>query len=109
VTESEIIELVAAMTGVVAVTASEANGAPQAAWGNTFFFYEPPGVESEERRLPFATLVQNDYGGRDALSELGRPGVFRLNIGVALIREAPEQACDRRCRSADELLVSTGS
>jgi Family of unknown function (DUF6194) len=82
VTETEFIELVTAMPGVVAVTASEANGAPEAAWGDTFFFYDPDAVGAAQRRLPFATLVQNDYGGRDALCELGRPGVFRLNVGV---------------------------
>jgi len=44
VTESDIIEVVAALPGVVAVTASEANGAPEVAWGDTFFFYDPEGV-----------------------------------------------------------------
>jgi hypothetical protein len=82
VTENDIIEWVAAMPGVVAVTASAANGAPEVAWGDTFFFYDPAGVGSEERRMPFATIVRDDYGGRDGLSALGRAGVSRLNIGL---------------------------
>ena len=38
---------------------------------NTFFFY------GSERHFPFATLVVNDTA-----SDLERPGIFRLNIGV---------------------------
>lgn len=41
---------------------------------NTFFFY------ASERHFPFATLVVND--ANDAASDLERPSVFRLNIGV---------------------------
>jgi hypothetical protein len=42
--------------------------------GTSFFFYEP------DRMFPFATLVVND--AHDTASDLNRPGVFRLNIGV---------------------------
>jgi len=44
-------------------------------FGYTFFFY------GAGRKLPFATLAtaDNDY---DRVSNLDRPGVFRLNIGV---------------------------
>ncbi|MCB8985153.1 MAG: hypothetical protein H6659_15080 [Ardenticatenaceae bacterium] len=44
--------------------------------GVTFFFYDP------EQKFPFATLVtqDNDY---DRASNLDRPTVFRLNIGVS--------------------------
>lgn len=46
------------------------------AFGYMFFFYD------SERKLPFATLAasDNDY---DRGSNLDRPGVFRLNIGVS--------------------------
>ncbi len=44
--------------------------------GYTFFFYGP------ERKLPFATLATADNEG-DRVSNLDRPGVFRLNIGVS--------------------------
>ena len=45
-------------------------------FGYTFFFY------GDDHRLPFATLAasDNDY---DQVSNLDRPGVFRLNIGVS--------------------------
>jgi hypothetical protein len=42
--------------------------------GTTFFFY------GSERMFPFATLVTND--DHDQVSNLNRPSVFRLNIGV---------------------------
>jgi hypothetical protein len=43
--------------------------------GNTFFFYDP------DRMFPFATLVTTDYN--DSFSNLNRPSVFRLNIGIS--------------------------
>lgn len=44
-------------------------------FGYTFFFYK------SERVLPFATLItaDNEY---DTISNLNRPGVYRLNIGI---------------------------
>ena len=44
--------------------------------GYTFFFYGP------DRMLPFATIATVDNEG-DRVSNLDRPGVFRLNIGVS--------------------------
>jgi hypothetical protein len=53
---------------------------PVDAWGDTFFFYNP------ERTLPdeiyFATLKSND-DEYDRMSDLNRPSVFRLNIGIS--------------------------
>ena len=46
------------------------------AYGYTFFFYKA------ERNLPFATLIAADTE-YDRISNLDRPGVFRLNIGVS--------------------------
>lgn len=43
--------------------------------GNLFFFY------GSERMLPFATLMTDDVN--DQASDLNRPGVFRLNVGVS--------------------------
>jgi hypothetical protein len=45
------------------------------ATSNTFFFYGP------ERMIPLATLVTNDE--YDSVSNLSRPSVYRLNIGVS--------------------------
>jgi len=42
--------------------------------GNTFFFY------GTKRMFPFATIVTNDL--YDQASNLSRPSVFRLNIGI---------------------------
>lgn len=45
-------------------------------FGYTFYFYR------DDHMLPFATMIaaDNEY---DRLSNLDRPGVFRLNIGVS--------------------------
>lgn len=45
------------------------------AMGTTFFFYDP------DHMFPFVTLVPDD--AHDSFSDLNRPGVFRLNIGVS--------------------------
>ena len=81
-TEAEIIEYVSGLPGVVTVSASEENAAPAAAWGDTFFFYDPDGSTAENQRLPFATLVIHDYAGWDTESHLDRDGIFRVNIAI---------------------------
>ena len=43
--------------------------------GNYFFFYDP------DHKFPFATLTTSDED--DQASNLSRPSVFRLNIGVS--------------------------
>ena len=43
--------------------------------GCTFFFTDP------KKKFPFATLSTSDED--DQASDLGRPGVFRLNVGVS--------------------------
>src|SRR4051812_41892344 len=64
--ESSITQyLVDTFDGIEKVTAT----------GNTFFFYGP------EHKFPIVTLVTNDEYG-DA-SNLNRPSVFRLNIGIS--------------------------
>jgi hypothetical protein len=82
VTEEEIIEFVRGLPGAVADTASQASGAPQIAWGDTFFFYAPDPDVAEDRQFPFATIVIKDYTGFDEASRLDRPGVFRLNVSA---------------------------
>jgi hypothetical protein len=81
-TEAEIVRVLTDLPDVVAVVASEENGAPEVAWGDSFFFYDPDDVDPENRRLPFATVVTKDYAGFDTASDLDRPGVFRLNLAV---------------------------
>ena len=81
-TEDEIIEFAGELPGVDVLTASEANGAPELAWGDSFFYYDPDRDIPADKRFPFATIVTNDYPGFDEASNLGRDGVFRLNISV---------------------------
>src|SRR5690242_15868194 len=51
--------------------------------GDTFFFTAAQRDVDPARRQPFATIVTKDYGEFDNTSQLDRPGVFRLNIGVS--------------------------
>jgi hypothetical protein len=69
--------------GVDVVRPEEGRGAPEIARGDTFFIYDPDRNLEPKYRFPFATLVTKDYGDFDRASNLDRPGVFRLNIGVS--------------------------
>ena len=46
-----------------------------------YFYYDPRREIPHDRRMPFATLMTTD--AYDSASNLCRPGVFRLNIGVS--------------------------
>lgn len=48
--------------------------------GDTFFTYDPAGDLPQDRWLPFATLVTGDH--YDTVSDLTRPGAYRLNVGL---------------------------
>jgi Family of unknown function (DUF6194) len=82
VTEEEVIRFVSGLPAVVAMTADKDSGAPEIAWGDTFFFHEA------DRKMPFATIVVKDYPGWDTASNLDRPGVFRVNAAVGRERFA---------------------
>ncbi len=47
---------------------------------DTFFLYDPDGDLPAERQIPFATTVTGDH--YDNVSNLDRPGAYRLNIGL---------------------------
>jgi hypothetical protein len=47
---------------------------------NIFFFHQPDPT-APDHRFPFATLMTNDIN--DQFSDLNRPSVYRLNIGVS--------------------------
>lgn len=82
-TEDEIIHFVAGLGQVDVMTASRESGAPEIAWGDSFFLYDPDGRARERSGFtPFATLVTKDYPGFDSDSDLDRPGVFRVNVAV---------------------------
>jgi hypothetical protein len=71
------------LDGTLVVVASEENGAPEMARGDTFFFYDPDHITLPEKRFPYATIVVNDYPGFDEASNLKRPGVYRVNVSVS--------------------------
>ena len=48
--------------------------------GDSFFFYNPDSNVPPDHRFPFVTLVTSDIN--DQFSNLNRPSVFRLNIGI---------------------------
>ena len=77
-----MFEAIADLPGVVTLTAGPDNGAPEVAWGDSFFYYDPDDSIPADRRMPFATVVVKDYPGFDTSSKLDRPGVYRLNLAV---------------------------
>lgn len=82
--QTEIVRYVeTTCPGVDVEVASAEGGAPEIAWGDTFFIYDPERNLEGARRFPFATIVTKDYGDFDNASNLDRPGVFRLNVGVS--------------------------
>lgn len=80
--EAEILSFVGGLEGVAVLTASADSGAPEVAWGDSFFYYVAPGQEPNYQQQPFATLVCSDYPGFDVESQLDRPGAFRVNVAV---------------------------
>jgi hypothetical protein len=48
--------------------------------GDTFFIYDPDRDLPPERQMPFATIVTGDH--YDTVSNLDRPGAYRLNVGL---------------------------
>jgi uncharacterized protein DUF6194 len=79
VNQQQIIEYIAQQFDGVDVVA----GTIEIAIGDTFFIYDPDRDLDDRHRFPFATIVTKDYGEFDNLSNLDRPGVYRLNIGVS--------------------------
>jgi len=83
-TRDDVVEYVTGeLGGTLVVVASKEGGAPEVAWGDTFFFYDPDDITLPEKRLPYATIVINDYPGFDEASNLRRPGVYRVNMWVS--------------------------
>ena len=61
-------------TTFAGVDAVEANG-------DSFFFYNPDPTVPPDHMFPWLTLVTSNFN--DSFSDLDRPGVFRLNIGLS--------------------------
>ncbi len=81
--EAAITRSIAETFAGVDVVCPGADSEPAIARGDTFFFYDPDRDLEPNRRFPFATIVTKDYGDFDRASNLDRPGVFRLNIGIS--------------------------
>jgi hypothetical protein len=80
--EASIIKYVTDTFAGVDVERPQPGHEPAIAVGDTFFIYDPHRNLEPKFRFPFATIVTKDYGDFDRFSNLDRPGVFRLNIGV---------------------------
>ncbi|MFR9806372.1 DUF6194 family protein [Pseudonocardia sp. RS010] len=52
--------------------------------GDLFFVHDPEGALPDEREQPFATIVTGDR--YDDVSDMDRPGVYRLNVEVSKAR-----------------------
>lgn len=86
-TEADVQQLLDALPGARLFVASEENGSPEAAWGDTFCYYDPDGTE--DQTWPFATIVTHDTPGWDEVSRLDRPDTFRLNLHVGRTHVPP--------------------
>jgi hypothetical protein len=107
--EAAIIDRIGHLEGVDVVTATVESGAPEVAWGDTFFIYDPDHALTGAQQFPFATLVTKDYGAFDSASNLNRPGVFRLNVGVsAKVYESLFATGARSSRGRRTRLLSAG-
>lgn len=101
VTEDDAKQLLANLPGARVLVASAHNGAPEAAWGDTFCYHDPDGTE--DQKWPFATIVTHDTSGWDEVSGLDRPGAFRLNLHVGR-PHVPEATKDLDYSEADVVL-----
>lgn len=80
--QTTIIQYISDTFAGVDIVRPEVGDQAAIAVGDTFFIYDPERNLEPRFRLPFATIVTKDYGDFDRASNLNRPGVFRLNIGV---------------------------
>lgn len=68
--------------------------------GNSFFFYNPdPGIPPDHM-FPWVTLMTNDIN--DQFSNLDRPSVYRLNIGVSKATFQALFGADKRSANTDQ-------
>ena len=94
--EAEITRYISdTFEGVDVVVASDAS----------FFFYNPDSALPPDHRFPFVTLVRSD--AYDQFSNLNRPSVFRLNIGIGKqtfrsLFGSPKPPSGREGRASDQ-------
>jgi len=76
----QITDLLIHAGHVNVLVASQENGDPEIAWGDTFYYITDHAGQSP--KMPFVTVVIKDYPGFDEASRLNRGGLFRVNIDV---------------------------
>lgn len=79
-TEQEVRAVFDALDGVRVVIGSGIVETPETHWGDTFCFYDPDATA--DQKMPFATIVTHDTPGWDEVSNLDRPGAFRVSLAV---------------------------
>jgi hypothetical protein len=75
--EDIIRYIIETFTGIELLRPIDGHGA-----GDTFIYYAPDKLDPS-RQMPFATIVTKDYEEFDNFSQLNRPGIYRLNIGIS--------------------------
>ena len=100
-TEDEVRDLIGSLDGVRVVVAGEENGAPQSAWGDSFFYFDPD--DTGDQHMMFATIVVHDYEDWDEVSNLDRPGAFRVNLAVGRANVPPVE--DKIDYSQEDVLL----
>ncbi len=76
----QIISTVHGFSGALVVRPQPGDGAPALAWGDAFFYYAPDG-RMPHNVQPYGTIITKNYPD-DTLSDLDRPGRWRLNVHV---------------------------
>ena len=108
-TLDDIVNLVGSFDGTVAQRPREGDGTPELAWGDVFFYYSPDGTIPTTQ--PFATIVTKNYPG-DELSQLHRPGAFRVNVVAAkqefekFLGVAPRDAAHAPQADTDDVIAA---
>src|SRR5256886_9485437 len=83
-------------SGVDVQIASRENGAPEMAWGDTVFIFDPERNLPDSRRFPFTTHVTQDYHDFDYTSNFNRDDVFRLTIEASKLSYQQRLLTDRQ-------------
>lgn len=78
--QQQITDLLLNAGNVKLLVASQENGDPEIAWGDTFYYITD--LAGKSPKMPFATIVIKDYPGFDEASRLNRGGLFRVNVDI---------------------------
>lgn len=79
--QQAIADYLSHLGNIKKVIGHETNNNPQIAWEDTFYYIVD--VTGESPKMPFATIITQDYPDFDEASNLNRKGLFRLNIDLS--------------------------